>query len=362
MLLLPLSSPELVGRRLARTVYAEDGRPLLQAGVVLTQRYVEALRQRGCVGVYVEDPLNPDGPSPDAIDEVTRLEATSAAAAAYANLATGRPVDVSRVKAAVERILDALSANPEASMALSVLKGSDHQTFVHSVNVCVLSVALAVAAGLTRSAVVEMGVGALLHDIGKVALPAAILQKAGPLAPDERRLMESHTTLGYELLRRNPMVSLRSAHVAYQHHERWNGTGYPRGLSGEAIHRYARIVAIADVFDAMTSDRPYRPAPGPKVALSFLQEESGKGFDPWLVPLFVPRVAHYPNGTIVRLSTGDLAVVVRQVPGRPERPVVRVVADRHNEPVTPAYEVQTSEAVTIDGVLRDYPPAVLARL
>jgi HD-GYP domain-containing protein (c-di-GMP phosphodiesterase class II) len=156
----------------------------------------------------------------------------------------------------------------------------------------------------------DLGEGAILHDIGKLFIPDEILNKNGPLTDEEFELVRRHTNDGFEVLRRKRSISLFSAHVAYQHHERLDGSGYPRRLTGDDIHEFAKAVAIVDSYDAMTSDRAYRSALPPHEAISILVRETGGKYDRDLVGRFMKLVAMYPVGSVVRLSSGEVCTVV----------------------------------------------------
>jgi HD-GYP domain-containing protein (c-di-GMP phosphodiesterase class II) len=157
----------------------------------------------------------------------------------------------------------------------------------------------------------DLGVGALLHDIGKIEIDPEILNKSGRLLPEEAVEIKGHPIKGFEILRKNPDISLISAHCAYQHHERFDGSGYPRRLNGEQIHEFAHIVAIADVYDALTSDVSYRRAVPVYEAIAIILKASGTLFDENLVNYFIENIAIYPIGTVVRLNTNQIGVVVR---------------------------------------------------
>lgn len=174
----------------------------------------------------------------------------------------------------------------------------------------------------------------MLHDVGKIKVPKETLDKPGSLTSDEFERVKLCTTQGYHIISRSGEFSYLAAHAALEHHERLDGSGYPRRLRGDKILEIGRIVAVADVFCAMTSDRPYRPKVLPRQAIRYLMAARGK-FDQRFVRRLALRVAAFPNGTFLRLSTGELAVVVRQDRRDSERPVVRLLADARNRPVEP---------------------------
>jgi HD-GYP domain-containing protein (c-di-GMP phosphodiesterase class II) len=166
--------------------------------------------------------------------------------------------------------------------------------------------------------------GLLLHDIGKLAIPTEVLRKPGKLTPPEWQMMKTHPRAGFELLRGTPVSPLVRA-VVLRHHERWNGSGYPDGKLTTEIHEMARIAAVADVYDAITSERPYAPARGAHVGVREIVSSAGTLFDPYIVDVFSRLVAPYPPGVEVELTDGRRAIVASVPPGELDRPVVRVI-------------------------------------
>ncbi|MEW6399275.1 MAG: HD-GYP domain-containing protein [Bacillota bacterium] len=231
-------------------------------------------------------------------------------------------------------------------------------TFVHSVDVAVVSIVIGLASGYDRPRLRELGAGALLHDVGKVKIPTEILDKRESLTTQEFERVKLHTTLGYQIISQSREFSYVSAHAALEHHERLDGSGYPRRLRGDKIHEIGKIVAVADVFCAMTSDRVYRRKVPPQEGIRHMRAAASK-FDQRFVRRLALRVAAFPNGTFVRLSTGEFAVVVRQDPRNSERPVVRLLADAGNRPVEQV-EVALADTPELDValVLDDMPEQV----
>lgn len=226
------------------------------------------------------------------------------------------------------------------------------------VDVAVVSVLIGLASGYDRAGLRDLGAGALLHDVGKVKIPTEVLDKPGSLTPHEFERVKLHTTQGYQIISQSNEFSYIAAHAALEHLERLDGSGYPRRLRGDKILEIGRIVAVADVFCAMTSDRPYRRRVLPREAIRHLMTASTK-FDQRFVRRLALRVAAFPNGTFLRLSTGELAVVVRQDGRDKERPVVRILADAGNRPVE-QHEVPLAEVpeVKVAAVVDRVPEAV----
>lgn len=344
---------------LAMPLHGPDGRVLLGAGVVLKPSYIERLVRLGFTGAYIKDGVADDVPADTPITEQTRMAAVAAVRQAFSELARDEaPLRADRLRAAVDSILDELLRRPSVTVGLSEIRSADDYTFAHSVDVAVMSIVCGMAMGLPRPKLSELGMAALLHDIGKVRIDRAILTKPAPLSEREAEDMKMHTVFGFEMLRGRVDISAVVAGVAYQHHERNDGTGYPRGLREPQIHPFAQVVAVVDVFDAMTSDRVYRRGIPIHQAAQFLERTKGKLFNTMAVERFLSRVSLYPTGSTVKLNTGEVAVVVRQNTGHRSRPVVRVVANSSGRllkrPIEVDLVMDTDRAIV--GLARWEPP------
>ena len=236
----------------------------------------------------------------------------------------GRSLDLEPVRGTVRQVVASLRRNEQAFASLLRLKSIDSYTYTHSVNTCVLSVILAQRSELAEEAEI-VGLGALMHDVGKAFLPQTILKKSGELDALEWELVKQHPTMGMEIVGRAETHPIAMQAVS-QHHERLDGSGYPQGLSGADISLPGRIVAIADAYDAMTSDRVYHRAMPVPDAMRWVCEQAGVGFDARLVGTFVRTIGLFPVGSLVRLSTGELAVVASVNPLAISRPTVLIVA------------------------------------
>lgn len=351
---------QIIGERLGHNITDPAGHILLRAGVRLNRRYVELLQARGYLSVPVHDPLAPDVLPPEAVREETGIIARAAVQRSLKGAAAPRRPVAATVRSVVDRIIADIEANAALTYNVSALRSVQDTLLTHSVNVCVYSVILAATLGMEREDIRHLGVGALLHDIGKVYY-LDLVNKPGALEPAEFERLKHHTTDGYQLLRSQKGIHLFSAHAAYQHHERCDGHGYPRGLDHKQIHPWALIVAVADVYDTITGDRPYGvglPAPA---AMAELRQEAERGhLAPQLVLRFTERVAAYPEGSILLLESGQIAVVTQQTPRRPDAPQVRVLTDAHLNLVQPYPAVLRGQtpATTVRSVLPDYPPKV----
>ena len=228
----------------------------------------------------------------------------------------GKAVDVGNAKEMVEEIADSVMRNPGALIGLARLKTKDDYTYMHSVAVCALMVSLAKQLGLSDEETREAGLAGLLHDIGKMMIPAEILNKPGKLTDDEFVAVKEHPVAGHKMLLESSGVSPVALDVCLHHHEKVDGTGYPFGLKGDQISLLARMGAVCDVYDAITSNRPYKQGWCPAESIRKMAEWSKGHFDEKIFQAFVKSIGIYPVGTLVRLESGRLGVVVEQQVGK----------------------------------------------
>jgi HD-GYP domain-containing protein (c-di-GMP phosphodiesterase class II) len=368
------------GDRIGRDVYADPGGlPLLKAGIRISESYRQSLKRAGIEVVWVDDRLSQGIEPLEVLSEETKRRATTAIRDAFreapATLATGQPLNDSTVREIVDvidQIIEEVAANVHAALALNDLANADGYTLKHSLAVTTLGLSLGVRVmqkygwldaqdKLRRDDVTgrlpPLGVGLLVHDIGKLAVPPEILNKPGPLTDEEWTAMRAHPLEGVRILQ-HASISPLSRAVVRSHHELWNGSGYPAGLTGPKIHQFARVAAVADVFDALTSDRHYRKAWPVHKAWTFIVDGSGTRFDPDVVSVFKSFVAPYPPGTGVTLSDGTSGIVKDVRPETLQQPIVRIVLDAAGAVVTP-YEVDLSTSDGLTVASADFDPGTV---
>lgn len=236
-------------------------------------------------------------------------------------------MDIDAALEVASDITEELSRHGDINVNLVSLRTSSDYTYKHSLNVAILSVLIGIGMGMRQSALKELATAGLLHDIGKVQVPPEILEKPGPLTETEFDVIKMHSKNGYEKLKNNVLVTSKIKMGVYMHHENINGTGYPMGLEGEQIYKFARIIHVADVYDAITSRRVYKKAQSPNEAVDFLIRNSGAMFDPECVKAFVTYIPVYPKGRNVILSDGEVAVVVENRQQHTLYPVVRCLSN-----------------------------------
>lgn len=342
------------GAIVGQTVFNENGQVLIQKGLSLTKQIIYRLVQQGITYIYIEDEQTHDIQIKSVISEQARINATKTIKDTFSDIKQKGFVDRSYILAkketqmasVVEQLLDEIKNRKDALSLLADVFVTDDYIFQHSLNVTIYSLAIGTELKLPKDKLIEIGVGSMLHDIGKVFIDPEVLQKPSRLTSIEYEMIKCHTQYGYDLLRKQSTLPLVVAHCAFQHHERIDGSGYPRGIEGEKIHPYAKILAVADVFDAVTSNRSYRDAMLPHEGLEILYAGAVNLFDKKIVEAFKRSVAVYPNGLSVQLSDNRLGLIVRQHKHLCDRPTVRIIKDDKQQDVTP-YEIDLSKILSL---------------
>lgn len=237
----------------------------------------------------------------------------------------GKQVELEKLEPIIATITGSIFRNPDAIVSLLRIKQADKYTFQHSVAVSTLLISFCRAMEIDRASIELVGIGGLLHDIGKMKVPDQILNKPGKLSEGEFEIMKKHVNYGCVLLENTANLSPISISIAAEHHERHDGSGYPHGLKGDAISLYGQMAAIVDVYDALTSNRVYHDGSEPTEVLKKMLEWSEHHFNTALVHNFIRTIGIYPVGTLVRLDSGFLAVVVEQNHDDLLRPKVRLI-------------------------------------
>lgn len=346
------------GTKLGKSIYNEKGQVLLSSGTELTDRLIEKLMKYNISTIYIEDEASegieivesiPEELLIKAVNEITDgfktiSELTSNGSNLQGMIKSGRAIR--SFQKIFRDIVSCLSENKSALNLLATTKIHENYVFNHSLNVSIYACQLAIENGLPLKNIEEIGLGAMLHDLGKVYIPLEILNKPGKLTDEEFEQVKLHCELGFETLRKIHEIPLTVAHCALQHHERIDGLGYPRGLREDEIHKYAKIISVVDVFDAVTSPRAYRPSMLPHKGLEVLYAGNGTQFDSKQIHLFKDCIAIYPQGLTVKLKDGRTGIVTKYNFDTVGRPEIRIIRDQDNQEVVP-YEIDLSESANL---------------
>ncbi|MDD3350391.1 MAG: HD-GYP domain-containing protein [Eubacteriales bacterium] len=328
------------GMTLADDLYDDEGHFLLVGGTCLTKTNLESIDRLLYSGIYIEDKLSEGIIHENAVNSRIRERTLREVRDIFVQTEAGN-VDIEEtVRAArqqVDSIVEEISGNKDILINMMDLQAFDDYTYNHSVNVAILSISLGVALGISKPELCKLGFAALLHDIGKVFVPKDILNKPDKLTENEFEEMKTHSKLGWDHIKKGLGISEDVLVGILQHHEKYGGGGYPDNLEGESISLFGRIIAAADVYDALTSQRPYRKAMLPSDAVEYVMASIVTQFDPMIVSTLVRKIAPYPVGTCVKMSNGMTAIVKENNKEVCLRPKVRVYME-NGEDVEP-YEL-----------------------
>ncbi|MGB5446623.1 MAG: HD-GYP domain-containing protein [Psychromonas sp.] len=243
------------------------------------------------------------------------------------NFKTGRDINISQAKEVINKCVESIFNNKDSLLWFTVIKNRDLYTSEHCLNVAILSIAFGRYLGHSEETLKTIGLCGLLHDVGKINIPLEVLNKDGCFSPEEFEIMKMHTTFGRDYLLKQPNIIAETIDTAYCHHEKIDGSGYPEGLNGSQIPYYAKLVAITDAYDAITSERVYQHVRTTLQAQKILYEASGNHFDPELVRAFIQWLGIYPPGSIVEMSNGEAGIVLSVNPKMKLKPRVLLLVD-----------------------------------
>lgn len=273
----------------------------------------------------------------------------NAAKTIHKSILTNTEVELGDVTPLFSNMVESLTRNQFALLSVSKLRTRDAYTYTHCVNVAIYSTLLGRQLGVHEEDLPELALGGFFHDIGKLFMPLEVLNFPGRFTPQQFEIMRKHSTLGLKYLEENLQLPRSAKLAASDHHERFNGMGYPNAKAGEQISFIGQVVAVADVFDALCSQRPYKEALHPMGALSLMYKSRERDFAPGYLETFIDMVGVYPTGCLVQLSNRFCAVVTEQVAGNPTRPKVVTLADGFGSPVMSPkiIDLATNPAITI---------------
>ncbi|WP_408956255.1 HD-GYP domain-containing protein [Natroniella sp. ANB-PHB2] len=317
------------------------GQVLLREGCQRIDKYKERLEEYGIMQVYIEDEISKDIEENKVISEELQNKCKEDIKEVIENITQDKVVDMAKLKAGIGSIIDRVLTNNNALVNLFSLKVVDEYIFQHSVNVAVISIMIGKELNYKKKRLIKLGLGAILHDVGKLVIPEEILKKPSSLTDEEYKIIKTHPGEGYKQFEGRFDISPVARIPILHHHEKVDGSGYPEGLKGKEIHEFGRVVAIAEVFDALTSDRYYRKAWSVKKAVDLIKEEAGKEFDEKIVEKFLSFISVYPNGEIVKLNDGSQAIIVEQTKDA-YRPKVRIFKGEDGKELNNFKEVDLS--------------------
>jgi len=327
------------GVYLGQTLYNNQGKVLLMKGTKLTKRYIDKIKEHGFYTIYIIDKYSQqelqDIIKPQirrkAIDSVrniynsfSRLQDGSLNVFRRKELEKESISSIEEMQIMAKTIVDDIFSHPELLVSLVDIKSLDTYTFNHSVSVGVLALTLGISSGLNRNDLYDLTLGCMLHDVGKIFIPTDILNKKDRLSTSEFEVIKEHCEKGFSYLRDNTDLGPRVRIVALQHQERFDGSGYPQGLKGDKINKLAQIASVADVYDALTSHRPYRMALPPHEAIEYMMASGGTHFNMELIKTFLSKIIPFPVGTVVELSNGFIGTVEKLNDNMLLRPVIKI--------------------------------------
>jgi len=318
------------GMEIGRMVLTQDDKVILSEGTILTESMLQGLRFWNINTVFIKEILSSTSKIDFSIPETAvqkkfyaEYETTvNVVKNSFSKIRFFKDVPLTDMQELANKSIEPLINSTGVINHLNMVRRQDDYTFHHSVNVAIISGLLGKWLGCTSSELKDLVLAGLLHDIGKTQIPLEILNKPGKLANDEMKVMQQHTTRGYKLLQEKPDLPAGVVHGILQHHERSDGSGYPLAVQGTQIHKYAKIIAVADIYDAMTSDRVYHRKSTPFAVVEMIVEEMFNKLDPEVVSVFLHNVRDYFIGNIVELSDGRQAEVIYLGQFMAARPIV----------------------------------------
>lgn len=331
------------GSVLANNIFSENGDILLKKGVILTKNLIDRIVDNGVYTVYIDDGYT-DHEIVDIIQPEVRLKAMKAIKETFTqienyNKQLESQVDsfskkiqmksmgkyVSKLKGIAEFIVDDISNSRQLMINLVDIKNLNNYLYEHSLSVAILSTVVGLEMRLNKHQLYNLFLGAMVHDIGKLFINKNLISQSDPYNVEEQKAVDKHTEMGYEYLKENYNFEAPARLISLQHHECFDGTGYPKGMQGDSIHIFSRIVAVCNTYDMMVSDTPQQAAIPVNEALEYIMGNAGSCFDFNVVEIFSRKVNPYPIGTLVELSNGEIHLVIGDNPNFPLRPIVQKV-------------------------------------
>lgn len=324
------------GMYLSQPLISDDGTVLLHEGIVMKERYIEYLRRKGFTSLFVGDPQiqNTVEIEEDFYGAKYRQEAIGTAREVINNFNVGKGVNLDRVKKLVTEWINQLEYKPEDMINLLDIRRKQGYMFSHAVNTCILSIMTGIAMGYDANQLNELGLAAILHDVGKIKFSKNVARQFPyKLTRNEREEYRRHPFYSLEILRKNYTLSANVLSACFQHHERWNGSGYPMGLKEDAISQYAQIISVADVYERLIVGMPHRLPTPVYYATAILNKAAGEYFNPVIIDKFNQNVAIYPIGKRVRLNNQQCGVILGIDIKDKTTPIVRITSSQDDNDI-----------------------------
>lgn len=342
------------GMIIAKQIYDNTCHILLQESVVLTERYIKRLIDNNISEVYIDDEVSKGIQIKNILDEKTKMKSMKIVKNTFVSVFKETKMsfslpneNISEVSEIINKMIEDIIKNKDILLTVSNLISSDLYTYEHSVNVATLSILIGLKLGYNNEKLKALGIGALLHDIGKVNISNEILDKPDKLTDEEFFIMKKHSSYGYDIIKNIDSVSKLSKKIILEHHERLDGTGYPNGIKARELCEEVRIVSIADVFDAITSDRVYRKKMKTYNAVELIYSQLGEKLDKQIFEVFIKNITLYRNGDGVILSDKRKGIVVRNTEQFPLRPVIKIIYDKYGVEVKSPEWVNLMDNLTL---------------
>jgi putative nucleotidyltransferase with HDIG domain len=329
------------GSVLSGILFDDKGKMLWPARKPLSENFIATLNVKGIKFVYYVPPKwkNMEAEAPMFSDEALHF-AESAMDEIVTQIQFGKLPDVKIAKTAIERLFIDMENNPNGFLNLMVLKNYDSYTYTHSINVGLLSMYLTRRLGFNTFFIREIGLGGFLHDIGKIKVPSRIVNKDGTLTDEEFRIMKNHPVYGFKMIKQDTTLSNYVKKVVLFHHEKWGGGGYPLGLKADAIGNFAQIIAVCDVYDALTTERAYKTPYSINDALVYIMRNTNTHFSPYVSQRFIHELSqkydlgsYYPVGAFVLLDTGEVGYITGKNKEYSMKPEVVILKNNKSIPL-----------------------------
>lgn len=321
---------------LGKPVFAENGQILLKRNVSLTDFYINNLKKKNIPCVYIEDSLSKDIIIDDVVDPAVKVHAVTNIKNVFDSVSPQNnkhgivpQKSYTKMKDIIDGLINNVKENKGSLFNMVEVLSTDLSLYVHSVNVAILSILTGIGLGFNNSQLHTLAMGALMHDIGKVKVPIDVLNKSGKLTDEEFFQVKKHPVYGYEMIKEDEDIPLSVKSIILFHHERLDGTGYPIQLSAEKLNKQIRTVSVADMFDAMVSDRVYRKKMPIYKALEIITSQANQKIDYEIYREFIKSISIYAPGSGVILSDGAKGLITENNKIAPTRPKVKIIYDNN---------------------------------